>query len=71
MRKYNKYLDDLLPFPDALSIGFCSHPMFNKFYLSDDGLMLGFDSEVTVTTTDPIKTDQVKKVKRIEQSVSY
>jgi hypothetical protein len=45
--------------------------MFNRFYLSDDGLMLGFDSEVTVTTTDPIKTDQVKKVKRIEQSVSY
>jgi hypothetical protein len=73
MRKYTKYLDDLLPFPGALSTGFCSHPMFNRFYLSDDGLMLGFDSEVTAkttTTTDPIKTDQVEKVKGIEQSVS-
>jgi hypothetical protein len=72
MRKYTKYLDDLLPFPDASSTDFCSHPMFNRFYLSDDGLMLDFDSEVTVTTTtttDPIKTDQVKKAKRTEQSV--
>ncbi len=73
MRKYTKYLDDLLPFPDASSIGFFSHPLFNRFYLSDDGLMLGFDSEVIVTTTttaNPIKTDQVEKVKRTEQSVS-